>query len=397
MELLNLDTVLGIELVMLGENHFSCRLCLLTKKNDSLSIVNTKLVEGNLSVVIAAIPTKQLIALHISGKGIIHKNLQVADGNDEKQLFQKAFPSVEQTAFYVQHFNEGQCFLVSIMRKQIVDELLDKLKRAGLKIYMLGFGGLVINHIWSQLNIYDTAIQIDHHSFTLNGNKEFLSYAYGEATKNEYPIKLGQEVVAEELIVAYASAFQLMLHDQLATVFADVPAVNDSFSETLANERLKKKGLVFLFSIFGLLLLSFLLFSYYNGENARLAQQVGAQTASADQVAALKMNVATNEALLKQLNWNTGYNYGFILNEIGQSTPRQLQLQELLVNDYKTEQEKLERIPIVKITGTTDNLTAVNNWIFVLKEKSWVKSVKLLKYQEDQELASYQFNLLITY
>ncbi|TKC04532.1 hypothetical protein FA048_19525 [Pedobacter polaris] len=397
MELLNLNTVLGIELVMMAENHFSCRLCLLIKKNNSLSIEHVKLVEGNLSNIIAAIPKNHPVALSLSGKGILHKNIQAANGVDGNQIFQNAFPSIEQQEFYVQQFNQVQCFAVSIMRKQTVDELLDKLKRAGLKIYMLSFGGLVINHIWAQLNIYDTAIQVDHHSFALNSDKEFLSYSYGAAIKNEFPIKIAQETIPEEHIVAYASAFQLMLYDKLEIVLANVTKINDDFSSFMANEKLKKRGLVFLFSVFGLLLLSFLLFSYYNQENARLAQQVGAQTANADQVELMKMNIATNEALLKQLNWNTGYNYGFVLNEIGLSTPKQLQLQDLVMNEYKTEQEKLDRIPSIKITGTTDKLTAVNNWIFVLKEKPWVKSVKLLKYQEDPETTAYQFNLLITY
>lgn len=397
MELASLDMVLGVELVMMGENHFSCRLCLLSKKKDSLSIVSTKLLEGNLSAVMEAIPTKYPVALNLSGKGIIHKNLQFADRKDENGVFQTAFPSIEHGAFYVQQFNQGQYFTLSIMRRQIIDELLDKLKRAGLKIYKLGFGGLAINHIWSQLNIYDTSIQIDSHSFTLDGNKQVLSYSYGVGDRNEFPIKIGQEVLAEEFIVAYASAFQLMLHDKLDAVVANVTEINQGFSSFLVNEKLKKRGLVFLFTIFGLLLLSFLLFSHYNQQNARLAEQVGAQTANADQVDVLKSNIAKNETLLKQLNWNTGYNYGFILNEIGQSTPRQLQLQELAVNEYRTEQEKLERLPNIKITGSTENLTAVNNWIFVLKEKDWVKSVKLLKYQEDQETTSYQFNLLITY
>jgi Tfp pilus assembly protein PilN len=397
MELLSLDKVIGVELVMMADQFYSCRICLVSKNKNSISILNTQLITGNLGAVVEAIPKSYPVALSLSGKGIIHKNIQVADGLDENQLFQNAFPTIEKPAFYVQQFNESQHAAVSIMRKQAVDELLDKLKRTGLKIYMLGFGGLVLHHVLSQLNIYDTSIQVDHHCFALDSERQFLSYTYGDAVKNQFPVKVAQETIDEGQLVAYAAAFQLLLHAQVNMVTANVDSVNDGFANHLVNEKLKRRGLVFLFAILGLLLCSFLLFTNYNAENERLAAKVGAQAANTDQVDLMKTNIAANEALLKKLNWNTGYNYGFILNEIGGSTPKQLQLQELVMNAYQTEQEKIDRIPSIKISGTTDNLTAVNNWIFVLKEKAWVKSVRLLKYQEDQDAEHYQFNLMISY
>ena len=111
----------------------------------------------------------------------------------------------------------------------------------------------------------------------------------------------------------------------------------------------------------------------------------------------LKQQISKQEHLLKQLAWNGGYNYGFLVNEIGKSMPRPLSLISLSINDFKTEEEKTDRKPNVKIKGTTANLTAVNNWIFVLREKSWVKSAKLVKFQEDPENDNYQFDILISY
>lgn len=392
-----LNTVLGVELHGFGDNSYSCRFCQLTKKNDELHIESKKVIDGPLNKVLEGLPKNIPVALTLTGKGIIHKNIQVATDTLPEQLLQQAFPSVEAKDFYVQTYIHGSNALGSIIRKQGVDELLDKLKRAGLNVYMLSLGGIVTAPIWPQLNIYSTEMRFAGHGFVLTAERHFMSYNADASLKNDFQVKIEQELIPEENLLAYAAAFQLILHQKLAPIIADVESVNTALADFLGNAELKKKGLIFLFALFGLLLLSFGLFSYYNQENAKLAQQVGAQTANADQTDLLKKNIAGNEYLLKQLNWNGGYNYGFLLNEIGRSMPRQLSLHDVAINDFKTEAEKAERQPSVKIIGSTDNLTAVNNWIFVLKEMPWVKSAKLLKYQEDQETTDYQFSLIVTY
>lgn len=100
---------------------------------------------------------------------------------------------------------------------------------------------------------------------------------------------------------------------------------------------------------------------------------------------------------MKRLGWNGGYNYGYLLNELGSSAPNRLVLTNVLMNDYKTDQEKQLMEPNIRIKGTTDNLAAVNNWIFILKEKPWVKTVRLVQYQQEAESELYEFNLLLTY
>lgn len=397
MQLQDLNSVLGVELKIIDDQLLSCRFCLVEKKKKTLSIEHQKVIEGSLITILEALPKAYPIALTLTGKGIIHKNIQVMENAATNQLFQNGFPSIEQQNFYLQQFEQGQQAVVSIIRKEVVDDLLAKLKPAGLKIFTLSLGGIVSAPVWSQLNMYDDELQFDGHLFNLGPAKEIMSYRYDAAIKSKFPIKVAEELIPEENILAYASAFQLLLHQQLSLICADINSVNTYFAAFISNTKLKKKALVFLFSLFAALMLSFVLFSYYNDRNSQLVQTVGAQSINEEQIDRMKKNIAENEALLKQLNWNGGYNYGFILNEIGKSMPRQIQLLSLSMNDFKTEIEKTERLPQVKIMGTTDNLTAVNNWIFVLKEKPWIKTVNLLKYQEDADTDQYQFNLILTY
>ncbi|MBB2145776.1 hypothetical protein GM921_09780 [Pedobacter sp. LMG 31464] len=392
----NLGRVLGVELNRLEENQFSCRYCLLEREKENLNIELQKIVEGTLVEVLASLPKNHPIALTLTGKGIIHKNVQLSGASESESLFQQTFAGIEPQDFYRQHFGQEEYFLISIIRKQVIDELLGKCKGAGLRVFALSLGGIVTAPIWSQLNCYGRELQFDGHVFDTSTEGQFKSYRMGANVKARFLLKLEQEPIVEEHVLAYASAFQLILHEKLSLIVADVDSVHQEFSAFLENASLKKKVLLFLGVLFGLLLISFLVFGYYNQQNVILNGQVGEQVTSADQIDLLQKSNAEQIALLGELHWNGGFNYGFLMDEIGEELPRQVQLTAIDMK-IKPEQEKLTAVPTLDIKGKTTNLTAVNNWIFVLKDKPWIKSVRLIKYQEDQESEAFQFNIQLTY
>lgn len=392
-----LTKVLGVELCHNGSGQYSCRSLELHRKGNELEIIGKKITNGPLGKILESLPKATPIAFVLSGKGIVHKNANIQEGGtDHIALFRSTFSSIEIKDFYIQQYTGEANVCLSIARRDMVGELLDKLKRAGLQIYSLSLGGPVAVHVLPQLNRYGDEMVFDGHCFAL-ADKQFQAYSFNTEFVASFPLKMGEEVIAEELIVAYAAAFQLMLHEQLPMVIADVEEVNTDFRRLVSSQQWKKRTMLFLFGLFALLLVSFGMFSHYNQQNERLLKEVGAQTSSAEQMELLQQHIVKQEQLLKQLNWNGGYNYGFLLNEIGRSMPRQLNLLGVAMNDFKTEQEKSERVSNIRIKGITGNLTAVNNWIFVLREKTWVKSAKLLKFQEEQEGDQYQFDILINY
>lgn len=392
-----LTKILGVELYHHTEAQYSCRLIELNRRGNELEIIRKKEIEAALPKILEGLPKGLPIALVLSGKGVIHKNITSQEaGVDELALFRSTFPSIEVKDFYVQQYISDTNGCLSIARRNVVDELLDRLKRAGLQIYSVSLGGPLAIHVLSQLNSYGDEVVFNGHQFLLTG-KQFQSYHFKADLKSKFPIKIGEETIAEELIIAYAAAFQLMLHEKLSMIVANIEGVNAHFERLISNQGWKKRILIFLFGLFALLLVSFGMFSHYNQQNEKLLREVGAQTSSAEQIELLQQQIVKQEKQLKQLNWNGGYNYGYLLNEVGSSMPRQLTLLGVTMNDFKTDQEKLERAPNVKIKGSTDNLTAVNNWIFVLREKPWVKQAKLLKFKEEQDGDQYQFDILINY
>lgn len=392
-----LNSILGVELKFLEDQRMSCRFALVSRQGNKVDIEQVKQLDGNLVEVLQGLPKKYPMALSLTGKGLLHKNVQIVGNGGAKALFEQAFPAVDRQEFYVQEFVGETNALVSIIRKQLVDELLERMRRAGLTILSLSLGAMASSAIWSQLNSYGQEIQFDGHFFRLDENKDFIAYQHDAVFQSQFPLKVGEMPLDQQQVVAYGSAFQLLLYHQLLLVRADVEQVNADLDNHISNHSLKKKAVYFVCSLFVTLLLSFLLFAYYNDRNTQLLSSQGARTADADQIGLMQKSILERETILKRLNWNGGYNYGFLLNEIGASLPTQLQLTELSCNDYKSDKEQQERIPQIRILGTSSDPVRVNNWIFELKKKQWIKSVTLIRYQEDMQGGQYQFTLMITY
>jgi hypothetical protein len=397
MRFTELHKVLGIELRLASDQLWSCRSCLVLKEKKRLQIEHLDERIGTLVEVLADLPKRFPIALTLTGKGIVNKQFKLTEAFTNEKVFQQAFPSAEAKDFYRQVHHEKDFYSIAITRRSLIDELCGKLDNAGFTILSLSIGGLPALQIVNQLNSYDPLVVFDGHRFEFTADRLFVGYSYDADSVARFPLKIGGEPMPERQLMAYAAAFQLLLSQQLEPIVVDVETVNDRLNLFLVDANLKNNAVVFGSVIFFLLLFSFCLFSYYNGLNAKLSQQVGAQVSSSAQTEILKNNVAISEASLKNLDWNGGYNFGKLIDEICAMMPRQLALNKLSMNDFSTGQEKNERIPNIKINGTTQNLTAVNNWIFELKEKQWVKTVKLLKYQDDVNANCYAFSIMITY
>ncbi len=390
------DHLLGIEIVLLQEGQYRCSYAVVYRKGNAMEILEHKQLEGSLVKVLESLPRKYPVALALSGKGILHKQVEVK-GDGRAGLFREAFPSVEQKEFYVQEFSQEKQAWISIVRKPLADDLLGKFKSAGIKVYALSLGGLPLVAIWGMLGEMNESFSVDGHDFSVTENGAFSAYRYTGAIGERTKVKLGGNSVATAAVLPYALAFQLFLHDRVEPINAEHEAVDRAFSSFLEESGLKKAASVFIFVLLGLLLISFFMLSHYNAENAILNERAGHVTATADQGDVLKKEIALQKAQLKKMGWNGGYSYAFLLNEIGSSRPRLLNLTQVQFGEEKKTASVEQVGNTIKISGETANLSAVNNWIFMLKEKKWVHSVRLLRYQQDMGSDSYFFNLLIGY
>jgi len=387
--------VLGLELRFLDADTFGCSYTLMSRDGAVLSIVQEHSSTGPLVNVLANLPRKYPVALVISGRGIIHKNVTIESGK-ESEAFDQTFPSVERHEFYVQQFQEKGIAHVSIIRKPGLDNIISLLSRSGLKIIALSLGGVVAAHLLSQVSDLNGLVAIEKHRFSFNENGILDRYHDAGVIEDSFEFKIGGELIPDAQVIAYSAGFQVFLNGKLRLIKVNHHEVDDDLAYFLSTNKVKKQGFYFMLFLFAALLLSFVIFSIYNDKNLQLSNQVGQVTAAQDQVEMLNDNIHRNQAIAENLNWNGGYNYSYLVNEIGKTKPKELQL-ETLVFGYAKGEMATDQGPVINIKGNTNNLMATNNWIYLLKEMKWATSVKLTSYKEDSNTGQYKFEIKIFY
>lgn len=390
----------GAEVHLKQDGSYDIRLLKLSLRKKQIQIDGKKRYSGTAAKITDFVSDEPL-AVTLTGKGILIKKtarLEVASA----QTLQHLFPALKLDEFYVQHFPAGAHSFVSIVRREIADAVMAVFKKQGAEVLILSLGAFVVDQVIPQLNSYGDSLKFDGHQVVLNEAKEWIDYSYVSGRADGFPLKIDIETIPEEFLLAYATAFQLILHDRLDGVEVADDRIKDRLTGLSARLKFKQYGMAMAFFFFALLMLNFLLLSGYNSSNEELMSKAGQQSYIFENRAKLEQEVKEKEALVKKLGWNKGYKYSFLCDQIGASMPKDVTLDELQINPLAGSsigliKEVALELGSMKIKGQAGGVYAINGWIYELKQKAWVKDVQLEKYTADDQRQTQVFTILLKY
>lgn len=390
----------GAEIHLKSDGSCSLRLVKLSLSKKLILIESKKEYSGTLAEVLKNEIAGPL-ALNITGKGLLIKKTARLEQVTEQGL-QHLFPQMKLSEFYVQHFPTGAHSFVAIIRKEIADAIIAAFKAKKVDLLMLCLGPFVVDQVIPQINSYGEQLKFDGHQIRFDGEKNWQEYSFASDVKAEFPIKIDIEQMPEKYLLAYAVAFQLILHDQLNLIEVAEPEIKQNLVEFSSKLRFKKYGMLMLLFFFVLLMINFLLFSHYNSDNQEMMSKAGQKSYVFENRLKLEEDVKIRENMVQKLGWNKGHSYAYICDQIGQTLPKEIKLEELQINSLSGTAKGLLKEPqlengSMKIKGQTSSVYAVNNWIYILKEKNWVKEVKLEKYIADDQKETQVFTLSLSY
>jgi hypothetical protein len=396
----NLTACAGAEVHVKQDGSYDVRLLRLSLHKKLIQIDAKKRYSGSSAKIITDSLAEPL-AITITGKGVLIKKTNRLDVISEGTL-QHLFPTFKLAEFYMQHFAAGEHSYISIIRKEIADAVIEAFKKQGVEVFMLSLGPFVVDQVIPQINSYEGILKFDGHQVTLNADKTWTAYTYDAEVKSAFPLKIDIEKMPEEFLVAYATAFQLILNDKLELVEVESEQVSQKLSELMAKQKFKKYGAAALFFFFGLLMLNFLVLSAYNSNNQELMSKAGQQSYIYENRQKLEEEVKGKENLVKKLGWNKGYSYAYLCDQIGRSVPKEVLLDELSINSlFGGSTGLIKETPLetgrLIIKGQTSSIYAINDWIYDLQQKSWVKNVQLEKYTADDQKQAQVFTILLKY
>lgn len=397
----SINEAAGVSITLLQDGSVVINACSVIVKDNRLTIEKKVTDITTIEQLTKQIPAKSVIALNLSGKGILQKQLEKMEAIGQHN-FSKVMPNANMDDFYVQHFTSGVFSFVSVIRKAEADKWISQLEGLGFVPVMLSLGPFPVQNIIPQLNVYDNAFIFDGYTVERNEQLEWTACRHGAAVLSPFPLKIESERIDEKLLLPYAAAFQLVLAGKVDPIVADVPPLVATFQNLLAEKKLKVRGFIALCVFFVLLLVNFLLFSWLNSTNARLTEQLSRSAQSTEDVQKLNAQVQQKEALLKVLGWEGAINKSALVDQVAALLPPEITWKEVAVDPADLSGSRTQRsitfaARVMRIAGESEKIIPVNEWIARIKTRPWVKNVQLESYTFNNELNTGQFMILIDY
>lgn len=341
------------------------------------------------------------VALTMTGKGVL---IKAVESGEEISFanFNRVIPNGNWEDFYVQQFPTGDRNFVSIVRKGDADRWLKEFEAAGFEVLSLSFGPLVVQQVLPQLNFYEGALVFDGHRIERNEQGHWLNYKYDQANTAAFPIKVENEKLDQQLLLPYASGFQLILAADLEMVQADLPVLSSRLKTAVNDRKITAISVLVLGILFILLLANSFLFTKYTTQNEELALKTTQTEHSSKDLDSLAHRIKKTEALLDSLGWEDHINQSILVDRIAQLLPSEIQWTELNVNpldhSHENQEQKIRFLQRkISITGSTQKIALVNEWLERIKSLTWVKDAQLKHYTYNNQENTGIFNIMITY
>jgi len=396
-----INQAVGVNIHIMQNGVLQISACQVVVENNQLSFEKKVIDLVNIEELKKHFPAKSFVSLNLSGKGILQKQLERTEKINQHN-FSKVLPNGNIDDFYIQNFISGGQSFVSVIRKTEADKWISHFKELGFIPLQFSFGPFPVNNIIPQLNIYDNMLTFNGHCIEFDEKSNWSTYNYSETAVTTFSLKVDSEVIDEKLLVAYAAAFQLISASKVELVKAAIPALDDEFSKLLDKKKFQVKSAMILCVLFTLLLINFVLFSWFNSSNAKLAEQVSRSTQSNVDIQTINDQLKQKEKLLRDLGWESGINKSALVDQLASILPEEVTWNEISVDPINVASSRIQKSLMffdrqIRITGTSEKIIPVNEWIARVKTKPWVKNIQMDSYTYNSELNTGQFTVIVIY
>jgi Tfp pilus assembly protein PilN len=391
----------GVHIQLQSEGRVSIQVCTLVAGGNELQM-DKKITGLNLPGQLKEhLPAGSVIALNLSGKGILQKRIEKVERIDQN-ILNAMLPNAKLEEFYIQHFPSGEFSFISLVRRTEADKWISQLKDYAFKPLMLSLGLFPVDAVIPLLNVYEGEFPLNGYRIQRNEKGEWTGCQPDDSAHAVFPVKLAAENLDEQLISPYAVAFQLVLGDRIEPVKADVGSLEAALQTTLSTIKIRAQSVMVLLLLFVALLVNFLVYSSLNSSNQTLMGQVSHEAKNSSDQQDINEQVKNKEDRLKLLGWDGGVDKSELIDKIAALLPPEIALREILVNPVDQGQSRTQKSLAfddrkIEVTGISQQVIPVNEWIARVKTKSWVKDIRLANFAYNNELNTGQFTVTINY
>tara|TARA_R110002072_G_scaffold287464_4_gene453155 strand:+ start:28122 stop:29297 length:1176 start_codon:yes stop_codon:yes gene_type:complete len=313
------------------------------------------------------------LILSFAGRKVINKTVVKQSNYLDKILFNK-----DPEDFFIFELFENENVLISLVRKEVVDEVLGLFKKQELSVIDLSVGPFILENIKS----FTPGLQ---EIKSPNFNYDFTSKAFSFFDPNDDRlifINIGGETMDTRGLIAFSGFINYLNRENTYSNF-------DSFLITLAQDFSYKKATTtvstyFIITLFLLLVASYLTNNIYAEKSREIQKELVINEQVKEQILKLENDVQYKQNVISGSNIGSYGSVTFFLSQIASELGPDIIFNELNVYPVQGQISQNDKINIfpnrITISGATSSNISFNQWILKLESLEWVEKAEMNSY-----------------
>lgn len=390
----------GVEITIGSDESIHANVVILKKQRKTIDVVSTYTDIDSIESLVAALNPSTPVFMVVNGRGVLHKKVTVLpdDDADYSKAVLKAFSGITLDDFIVSKLPlDGDNLLISLVRKEVVNSLVSRLKGSGIFVLNVDVDPSAIVNLQSLL-VNERELHIPGYCLFLNeGHVVDVELEEREHyTATTYNVD--KEVVDSRNLLAFASALNLFFLDlDYNQGSIEVHSLRHEF---LFKQAFIKTGVISLAFFFLLLLGNYLLFSHYKNKVREKGDVYSQYTGLMQQLKTMEGDLKSREAFFGEHGLLESSRMSFYADRLVACMPSSVMLEELslcpvLVKGIGNGDIKFKNKEI-KVVGATSDTKEFNRWVELLQTRSWLNKVTLIRLEQVGGKFQTNFELMIS-
>jgi hypothetical protein len=392
-----IKSVIGIEATFQAEDRIQFNCVQLSLKKNVL-YVDKKLSDiESIASLVAGTDKNVPVCISLNGKGILHKKINSV-ATDPQKLLLGVLPNARIDDFYLQHYISDSGVFVSVIRRTVLHDLVSAFNAHQLNVISITLGPFILENLIPLISDLSPSFSIGNHNIVLREGK-ISDYQFSRQETTHHVVTIDSDSLEGNLIVAYATALQILADS--GDIGMQIDEITAQRKEVADKKIFETAGWTALISALTILLLNFILFTYYTGKNNQLS---GAQSKHLDYSAVLdsiSKKVAERESFLLRAGWMRPSLISYYADQLGTTLPETITLNDLTINPLDDQSTRKEKKLVfisdkIHVSGVCNKPTDLNSWIQDIQVLDWVKAVEINNYTYDKKSGKGNFLINIT-
>lgn len=364
-----------LNITSLGDS-YSYQLIELLYKNKELTIENRFSSNDFETIINDHFKKKHPVILNFEGDNIINKKVENKVGYRNNLIF-KANPE----DFYFYEFHQNSVVFLSIVRKSIIDNFIQKFKELDFFIIHVSFGPFVMMNL-HPFNDDQRSISSSSYQLTLLDN-EINSFENKKANRENYVINGETFSLTEIPIIAAFFDYQF----PNPSIVFETEFLDGNKSEYKHSQWFKKLGVFSLVFVLVALFAGHYMLNYYlqTLTEKQLQYSISQQTIST--IENLKSEASLKEKILLTSGLNDTKYLTNYAADIGNSVLDNITINSIDINPTLRKIKPDEKINFdlntIFILGECSNYKSFNDWIKKMKQFKWIKKIDIVEYSKE--------------